>query len=927
MAPPNGDNPSEVALLRSMMQSLTKQVVALSSSQAGLAKRVDSVLEVTQSTKERLKDVHAIVDDPFFGSSKRAGKNLGASLARTVGAGRARGGSDGGALSSSAAAGPVTSKACSGSKSTKQGNGAGGGVSGSDGNSASSGGVNDARARGTKRTTVASSRSSTHAPTHTRALDDEAERALRARQVVAGVSRGTSERDERSGGGDGDRGRDDAEPGREYAPTSLSECSKPRALAHVPEPANPTPIATSVDEDMMNAILEDEGEDCDSEADLGGDNEGELPVRSPPAGHGRDDRGGCRWPSNKVSPETEKGDGRDGLSPNDSGTGQSSTTSRPSDRRAKANGEDDDPTVATRVAALLAPAKDTKGIAEAGSALRKSNWRSAVSRVQQRESERNGTKSEKSWFATIKAAFQKRKDPRQRWKKAVAIIKAINRMGRFRRASIDISPVRMAPGRSGSRQRKADNGICLSAIGEGEDGTLAAETPPGGPNLSKRASLFGEDMAAAAAAATAAAASAGGDDKGVGKQASGAPVVQRSRRGQQSAWNVLFDGTGGRTEGGRVNVWNLWSGWEESVSKLIIDGSFCVLHPDSTVLLVWATLVGCINLYNGVAVPLYNTHFDVGEGMNPLHGWDVTSDVLLFVDTLLNFNIGYKERGIAVANRRLIAKRYMRSWLAIDGATCLPIDLFMWVGGLPPRVFVRARLLKLLRMTRLAHLFQLLLEKSQINPRLLRIARMFLMLFFSIHWATCLVRTVIDFDPNAYDVMPICEDPEAFQAATGGGSPDVLAEDMLEEMPTDPIDCAASVWLGSPYHSKDEVLRYGYGFYWSFFTMLGERSSPHTQLQTLFTVVTTFVGLFVYVSLFGQLVALLEDSEGSSTANRQKMDLVSQCMRRYNMPAKLQSRIRSYYELHFMRQTRMVGSPAVLSLFEELPQYMRQGAI
>ena len=50
-------------------------------------------------------------------------------------------------------------------------------------------------------------------------------------------------------------------------------------------------------------------------------------------------------------------------------------------------------------------------------------------------------------------------------------------------------------------------------------------------------------------------------------------------------------------------------------------------------------------------------------------------------------------------------------------------------------------------------------------------------------------------------------------------------------------------------------------------------------------------------------------------------------MRRYNMPAKLQSRIRSYYELHFMRQTRMVGSPAMLSLFEELPQYMRQGAI
>ena len=36
--------------------------------------------------------------------------------------------------------------------------------------------------------------------------------------------------------------------------------------------------------------------------------------------------------------------------------------------------------------------------------------------------------------------------------------------------------------------------------------------------------------------------------------------------------------------------------------------------------------------------------------MNPLHGWDVTSDVLLFVDTLLA-NIGYKERGIAVANQ------------------------------------------------------------------------------------------------------------------------------------------------------------------------------------------------------------------------------------------------------------------------------------
>ena len=191
------------------------------------------------------------------------------------------------------------------------------------------------------------------------------------------------------------------------------------------------------------------------------------------------------------------------------------------------------------------------------------------------------------------------------------------------------------------------------------------------------------------------------------------------------------------------------------------------------------------------------------------------------------------------------------------------------------------------------------------------------------------MRTIIDFDPNADDVMPFCEDPTLFAEAIGAIDTVGLSgledeADAWDALPVDSRDCAASVWLGSPYQDKDEVLRYGYGFYWSFFTMLGERSSPYTQLQTLFTVVTTFLGLFVYVSLFGQLVALLEDSAGSTTANRQKMDLVSQCMRRYSMPAKLQSRIRSYYELHFTRQTRMVGSPAVLMLFHELPQYMRQ---
>ena len=75
----------------------------------------------------------------------------------------------------------------------------------------------------------------------------------------------------------------------------------------------------------------------------------------------------------------------------------------------------------------------------------------------------------------------------------------------------------------------------------------------------------------------------------------------------------------------------------------------------------------------------------------------------------LNFFTGYYDEDDALEMRKLrICKHYLRSWFIIDFISCLPVQyIFLLYGQRPPEGADSAKLLKCLRLFRLAKLWRL----------------------------------------------------------------------------------------------------------------------------------------------------------------------------------------------------------------------------
>lgn len=74
-------------------------------------------------------------------------------------------------------------------------------------------------------------------------------------------------------------------------------------------------------------------------------------------------------------------------------------------------------------------------------------------------------------------------------------------------------------------------------------------------------------------------------------------------------------------------------------------------------------------------------------------------------DIFVNFNSAFvDDEGKCVTNRKIIAKKYLKSWFAIDFIACVPISNFYGTNSYstPSSGFQRlARVLRLLRLYRL----------------------------------------------------------------------------------------------------------------------------------------------------------------------------------------------------------------------------------
>jgi hypothetical protein len=120
-------------------------------------------------------------------------------------------------------------------------------------------------------------------------------------------------------------------------------------------------------------------------------------------------------------------------------------------------------------------------------------------------------------------------------------------------------------------------------------------------------------------------------------------------------------------------------------------------------------------------------------------------DIAFAIDILCLFNQGYfdKYRDVWVVDRRRIAYRYARGWLAVDALSVVP---YGWLkldrGQGLVKVAKCLRLLKLMRMAKQPRIMRRLTGHITLTAGQQAILKYSLLIWFLLHWSACAIRLI-----------------------------------------------------------------------------------------------------------------------------------------------------------------------------------------
>ncbi|UPR00889.1 cyclic nucleotide-binding domain-containing protein [Chloropicon primus] len=370
-----------------------------------------------------------------------------------------------------------------------------------------------------------------------------------------------------------------------------------------------------------------------------------------------------------------------------------------------------------------------------------------------------------------------------------------------------------------------------------------------------------------------------------------------------STWEQFMQGVKGErkkveAQQGETGAWKLWEGWIEN--QEVIDLEPYQFDPRGRFLKLWNTTVFLMAIYTSFMVP-YRLAFHSASYASSLNPFDVAIDVAYIMDIIVKCLTPYEDTGHNVITEEAsILGHYMARTFLYDGLCAVPLDLVLSCGisfsatvvVVIFRVIRISKLLYLLRYMDLSVYNVSLRDIPKIDPVLLRLMKLIFFLALFLHWVSCIAIHVSDIDRD--EIVPLPGGGEAY---------------------------AIDLWLGvSDFADEGDRLRYCLCLYFTFVTMIGEKTSPQTERQVITTIVMLVCGLVTYVSIVGNLVSLINQIDSSSSAYNQKRDQLAMYMNSRNFPPKLRHRINRYF--HYLHEKNKGIDDA--TMIEDLPPYLRK---
>ncbi|MFM8830258.1 MAG: ion transporter [Spartobacteria bacterium] len=288
------------------------------------------------------------------------------------------------------------------------------------------------------------------------------------------------------------------------------------------------------------------------------------------------------------------------------------------------------------------------------------------------------------------------------------------------------------------------------------------------------------------------------------------------------------------------------------------------INPEGRPKQVWDAFVLGVTVLAAVETPLRLAL------QLPLTGWLLALEVFIsacfLADMVLNFITPVHVNGQLVTSRKEIARHYLKGWFLVDLLSIFPWAIF---GAL----WEEMRLLRLLRLVRIADFMRRMAKENVINASVLRMIFLGFWVALFAHLAACIWITL-----GAGNIGP--------EWATHGGL----------------------LYLRSFYWAVTTIATIGYG-----------DVTPVTPMQTGFTIVVEVIGAGLYgyvIAIFASLIANLDSARRKFS---EQLDEINTFMRFRKIPADLQKQIRSYYD-HLWESRRGYNEAHVLA---DLPDSLK----
>lgn len=258
--------------------------------------------------------------------------------------------------------------------------------------------------------------------------------------------------------------------------------------------------------------------------------------------------------------------------------------------------------------------------------------------------------------------------------------------------------------------------------------------------------------------------------------------------------------------------------------------------------------------------------------------WVIT--VIYILDIPYSFNQSVKKGLKVYADRRSIARMYLRGWFALDVIASLPFAwLFPFIPGattgpgafthvgLALDIIVISKVLKMAKISKVSVIFREIRESLSINPSLMRLVTFAFWFVTAVHLMACGWILIGASEP---------ERPHLDQ------------------------------YIRSVYWCVTTIATIGYGDY---------TPNHNSNLQIIYTVGVMVFGVGMYGFIIGNVATLIANLDVARAAYQEKMEEVNDFFRAKRVPAVLQSRVRNYYA--YLWETQK--SVSSVSLTEELP--------